>query len=111
MFGFLKEKLKKTIKDIGEKIIGKKEEKPVLEKIIPARQKQEDKILETAEKRLEKVHEEIKEVIEEVKEEPAEEKKGFFQKIKEAVAEKTISSSDFEKIFEPIHMVLLENNV
>jgi len=119
MFGFLKEKLKKTIQGIGEKIIGKKEEKPVLEKIMPVKEKQEKEVFERAEKRLEKVHEERIEVPEEIKEEVHEvkeeetvkEKKGFLQKIKEAVAEKTINDSDFEKIFEPIHMVLLENNV
>lgn len=148
MFGFLKEKLKNAIKGIGDKIIGKKEEKPVLEKILPKKEAEEKKITEKAEERLKKVHEKTKieekeeevkeqleieearkeaefketeeeeakeiekpaEEIEEVKE-VVEEKKGFFQKIKEAVVEKTINDSDFEKIFEPIHMVLLENNV
>jgi len=133
MFGFLKDKLKKVVKSISEKI-EKKEE--IVEQVLPKvetpiekEEKIEEKVVEVGEEL--KVLEEIKsEVLEEVKEtkpimvevkekykEEVKEKpkKGFFKKIAEKfvkkVVEKKLSVEDVEPILEELKSGLIESDV
>jgi len=79
----------------------KSEEKPIEEKVeeIPA-----------GEEHVEEVKEEPKEETEEKELEIKEEKKGFFEKLK-GITKTKISEEKFEKLFEELEIVLLENNV
>ncbi|MBS3145676.1 signal recognition particle-docking protein FtsY [Candidatus Woesearchaeota archaeon] len=121
MFKFLKEKIKKSVESISEKL---RKDKEVIE--------ESKEIVKTEERHVEPVEEKISEATEEIPkvekkpEEPVggpkveeakkwpeakEEKKGFFQKIKEKVISTTISEEKFEELFQELEMGLLENNV
>jgi len=110
-----KEKKKKAANlessDLGKSEIALKE-KP--EPAIPKKQGFISKLF--GKKPKEEVKEEIKPLIEPVivpkleKSEPAIEKKSFFQKVKKTFTYK-ISEDDFNKLFEDLDMLLLENNV
>src|SRR3989344_4792742 len=105
------------------KIKEKKEE--IVEDILEEKNEEEIKELkkETSEEEI-KEYEEVKqeEIIEKpkikeekvvrtkIKEEPKEEKKSFFEKIK-SIGKIKISNEKFEKLFEDLEMILLENNV
>lgn len=127
MFGVFKKKLKdvvdkfsKKTEDIEEikeekpnKILGlfKRKEKEVelLEKS-PAKEFEEER--SEREVKAFKKKEEVSEPVEEkkVEEEPKKEKKTILEKIK-GIAKSRISEEKFEKLFEDLEMVLLENNV
>ena len=132
MFGFLKNKLKEAISKFSKKV--EEEAKPLEETIKPEikeeitkkpeeikeekteEQKKEKKFLGIFKKK-EKIEEkpvEIKEEIIEIEQprsEVKEEKKGFFSKITEKLTTKSIDDEKFEKLFEDLEIVLLENNV
>jgi fused signal recognition particle receptor len=125
MFGKLKDKLKswlKSSKETVEETAPKKEievtEKPKKEKKKEKKPKKEKKVEEMPEAEEEtepiKTAEEVKE--EEIKRgvEPAEklveEKKSFFKRIKSSFSYK-ITEDEFDRIFDDLDMLLLENNV
>ncbi len=111
MFGFLKDKLKKVISNVADKIRKKPVEKE---------EKEVEKLKEKVEKQ--ELKEEIKEVkeikqfgIEEVEKEKEEkeakpEKKGFFQKLKD-LAKVRLGEDDFDELFSQIEITMMENNV
>src|SRR3989344_2616821 len=121
MFGLFKKKLK----DVVDKFSKKTEEEKPSEEIVeekneeqikePEKEILEEKIEEYEEVKQEEIIEkpkikEEKVVQTELKEEPKEEKKGFFEKIK-SIGKIKISNEKFEKLFEDLEMILLENNV
>jgi len=131
MFGFLKDKLKKVVKSISEKIEKKEVAKPVeavqeitepVEEIIEEHAKVEEPI-----KKVEPIVELPKEarILEEVKHEvelpkkievvEKKEKKGFFKRIAERVVkrvvEKKLSAEDVEPILEELKSGLIESDV
>jgi fused signal recognition particle receptor len=134
MFGFLKDKLKRVVKSISEKL-EKKEVEPVEEKVeVPAAEQVAEKVEATVEEvaeRIEAVEEvkpEIKKVEPEVVEPEVAEvrrevekvveekpKKGFFKKIAEKfvkkVVEKKLSSEDVGPILEELKTGLIESDV
>jgi fused signal recognition particle receptor len=138
MFGFLKDKLKKAVKSISERIEKKEEvkEKPVEEKKIeeqklvlekpieiekpevPAEEKAEEKIerIEPKVKPEVKIEPEIKPEIKIEKEiEEERPKKGFFKKVFEKVVkkvvEKKLSKEDVSPILDELENGLIESDV
>jgi len=129
MFGFLKEKLKKAVKSISEKIEKKEavEKEIVEEKPVDIIKPEEE--VEVEEKIIEKPHVEeelkpeipmVEKVKEEVAEKPVEEiekpkKKGFFKRIAEKVVkkvvEKKLSETDVAPILEELGTGLIESDV
>src|SRR3989344_302240 len=97
-----KEELPEEIKE--EKIEEISEEKIIESKVEEKKESEHKKIIEKTKVKEEKV------VQTELKEEPKEEKKGFFEKIKN-IGKIKISNEKFEKLFEDLEMILLENNV
>ena len=97
-----KEELPEEIKE--EKIEEISEEKIIESKVEEKKESEHKKIIEKTKVKEEKV------VQTELKEEPKEEKKGFFEKIKNIGKIKS-SNEKFEKLFEDLEMILLENNV
>ncbi|MBU2639708.1 MAG: signal recognition particle-docking protein FtsY [Nanoarchaeota archaeon] len=96
MFNFLKDKIKKAVDAVSEKL--KKEETEV-EVLTAPKEKIKEKKKEVEEEiKKEKLHEEIQE-------------KGFFKKVAEKVTTKRISEEKFEELFQPLELALLENNV
>lgn len=98
----IKEKKEEISKEINEE---KTEEKPIEEKIeeIPVREEYVEKVKEGTDKKELEIREEI------VKEEKKE-KTSFFEKLK-GITKVKISEEKFEKLFEELEMILLENNV
>ena len=100
MFGFLKDKLKKTIDNIADKFRKKPEErKEEPEKDETIKERKEREIKDKKEKRIEEIKEKVKE-----------EPKSFFQKIKD-LGKTRLDESDFSEFFENLELVLMENNV
>lgn len=131
MFNFFKEKIKKAFdklksadKDIREeKKEVSKEEKEVKEEVKNLEKK--EKLLKKTEKKKkgklkevksEDVKQEIKKKIESIKqeeekvEEKKEEKVGFLSLIKAKFMSSNLTKEGFEELFEPIELVLIENN-
>jgi len=129
MFGFLREKLKRTIKNISGKVKKEDFEEESLEKLRQKKEiekveveekenlkreegkKEEKKNKEIEKKELKKEIKEKKEQFEERAEEKPKERKGFFKKIKERITTTKISEKKFEDIFYELEIVLLENNI
>ncbi|MDD5133092.1 MAG: signal recognition particle-docking protein FtsY [Candidatus Nanoarchaeia archaeon] len=107
MFGLFKDKLKKAISSISDKL-KKVEEKEDIEEVIIEKPKKEKRKKEKKEVSKPIIKEEIKteEPIEEVKE-----KKGFFARLKEKVTTSHIDEAQFEELFWELEVILLENNV
>ena len=102
-------KIKEKKEEIPEEIKEEKtEEKPVEEKIeeIPIR---EEYIEEVKEEPKEETEEKL-EIKEEIVKEEKKEKTSFFEKLK-GITKVKISEEKFEKLFEELEMILLENNV
>ena len=78
--------------------------------IFKKKEKVEKEILEEV-KESKKETEFLEEKFEEPKIEIKEEKKGFFAKVTEKLTTKTINEEKFEKLFEDLELILLENNV
>lgn len=95
MFGFLKEKLKSTIKGIADKF----KQKPSEEPKEAIKEEQEREIKKKKEKR-----------IEEIKEKAKEESKGFFQKLRD-LGKSRLDEEDFCEFFKQLEFTLMENNV
>lgn len=93
MFNFLKEKIKKVVNVVSEKIKREEDEAPLLE---------EDGLTKTKKQ---------KEKPEESKKKSEEAEKSFLGKIKEKATTKKLSDEKFEELFEDLEKVLLENNV
>lgn len=83
MFGFFKDKIKKAVDTVSEKIKKEEEEEP----------------------------KEVVETPKEDKETEDSDKKGFFKKVAEKVTTKQISDEKFEDLFKNLELALLENNV
>jgi len=137
MFKLLREKLKNVFgkfkKDIDEKIEKEAEQIEEKEKVLEQKEKDEESKKEEIErakisennnlkeldKKIEKLKEEIreikkeeKEIKEEIKNIPLDKKesKGFFKIIGKFTTTK-LNEEDFDKFFERLEMILLENNV
>ncbi len=125
MFNFLKKKLndllKKTEKEIEEKSEEqvKKEELEKERKISVEISKEIKGDVEKLKKEQEKKAEEIKKEIEEKKPEKKEEikkeeepgGKSFFSKLKQVFVKTEINDKDFDKFFNDLEMILIENNI
>ncbi|MBS3143795.1 signal recognition particle-docking protein FtsY [Candidatus Woesearchaeota archaeon] len=126
MFGLFKKKLKevvskfsrKTEEEPKEKAVEEekeikelKEEKPKKRFSLFKKKHKEELTEEKIEEKKEEIKKEIKEKkSEEIKEEKPKEKKTFLEKVK-GITKVKISEEKFEKLFEDLEMVLLENNV
>jgi len=129
MFGFLKDKLKKAVKSISERIEKKEEakekpeekkieeEKPVLAKPVEI-EKHVEVLEKPVEEKIEKIEPELRpEVKIEKIEEKAEEKpkRGFFKKVFEKVVkkvvEKKLSKEDVSPILDELENGLIESDV
>lgn len=130
MFGFLKEKLKKSVGRLTEKLKERPAKKP--EKAKPAKpgavkpkikkpakrvrpKKAEKEIVKERPVEAE-IHEEVKEPVEEVPEAPPEEEKkpGFLERlrgIKEVVVEKKLTDKDVDSFFAESETDLLQANI
>lgn len=129
-----KAKIKEELKEVAnlkneEKTLGKKEEK--LEKKEENLQKEEKKVKDEIKKDLDKevkeelkeevkeikeevkeTKQEIKEIKEEIKEVKQEEKKelSFLEKIKQRLTTSILTEENFDELFQPIELTLIENN-
>jgi fused signal recognition particle receptor len=129
MFGFLKKKLndlfKKTEKEIEEKPEeqAKKEEQDKERKLSSQISKEikEDveKLKKEQEEKQDKIQKEIEEAKKPEKEEsktekeqkPEEKKQGFFDKLKKVFVKTEINEKEFDKFFNSLEEILIENNV
>ena len=112
MFKFLKDKFKKWFSKSSEKIEEEEEKKEI---------KEEKKVEEKLKKEVKEEEKEIKEEAKEIEiskkeekevEEKAEEKKeSLFEKIKKTFTSVKLNEEHFDKIFEGLEVVLVENSV
>lgn len=106
MFGFLKEKLKKVIKNISDKVKKKPVETAEKEQVEEKKELEEKKEVEEEKPEEEKPEEEKPEEQQEEKKE----KKGFFQRLKD-LAKVKLDEKDVDELFQQLELTLIENNV
>src|SRR3989344_5854666 len=110
MFGLFKKKLKEVVSKFSRKTEEEPKEKAVEEEkeIEELKEEKPKKRFSLFKKKHKKELKEKKS--EEIKEEKPKEKKTFLEKVK-GITKVKISEEKFEKLFEDLEMVLLENNV
>lgn len=109
MFGFLKDKLKKVISNVADRIRKKPVEKEEQE-VEEIKKKEEEKELKQEVKEVEEIKEFGVEEAEKEKEEKKPEKKSFFQKLINLTKVK-LSDDDFDELFSQLEITMMENNV
>lgn len=123
MFSFLKKKIKEFITGTEEEI---EKETKVEEQELKAELKETEKELEEVKEEIQEIKTEEKEArepeekleakkeeLEEVEEEKAleEKKEGLFSRLKKVFVSKKLSDDDFDKFFNQLETILIENNV
>ncbi|MCL6500482.1 MAG: signal recognition particle-docking protein FtsY [Candidatus Pacearchaeota archaeon] len=112
MFGFLKKKLKEFIIGTKEEIEKEtKKEEHKLKEEIEKLEKEEREIEKKIEKEKPEKKEEKLEKLEEKEEKLEEKKEGLFAKLKKIFVSKKLSEEDFNKFFDKLELILIENNV
>lgn len=109
MFGFLKKKIKEFLTGTKEEIEKEtKKEESELKKEIEKIEKEEEKVEKKEEEEKEK---EKREKLEEKEEKLKEKKEGLFAKLKKIFVSKKLGEVDFNRFFDKLELILIENNV
>lgn len=119
MFGFLKKKLKEFISGVKEETVEEAKEE---EKELKAELKETKKEIEEIKEEIKDLKQEEKEVqeekleakkaeLEQQEKELEEKKEGLFSRLKKVFVAKKIGADEFEKFFNKLELILIENNV